>query len=166
MKSAGIKTVYGSASFQTDGHLDVGDKAYFADNYIPATGARPRVLDIPGNEFLLTSNDFLELEELPKRLVFLGSGYVSLELAQIANAAGAEVSVLTHGALKIRGFADEFAASYIKQLQKEGISFIDNFRLKGLNKLTQESKSLVKTIAKSLLMVLSQQSGVFQILKT
>lgn len=127
MKNAGIETVYGSACFQTDGHLAVEGKVYVADNYILATGARPRVLDIPGSEYLLTSNDFLELEELPKRLVFLGSGYVSLELAQIAHAAGAEVSVLTHGALKIRGFADDFAVSYIKQLQKEGISFVDNF---------------------------------------
>lgn len=127
LKNAGIETVYGSASFQIDGHLAVEGKVYVADNYILATGARPRVLDIPGSEYLLTSNDFLELEELPKRLVFLGSGYVSLELAQIAHAAGAEVSVLTHGALKIRGFADDFAVSYIKQLQKEGISFVDNF---------------------------------------
>lgn len=127
LKNAGIETVYGTACFQNDGYLAVGNETYFAANYIIATGARPRALNIPGSEYLLTSNDFLELEELPKRLIFLGSGYVSLELAQIANAAGAEVTVLTHGALKIRGFADEFAAAYIKQLQKEGISFIDNF---------------------------------------
>lgn len=134
LESAGIDLVFGAAHFTKSGAVLVGEEKYFADRYVIATGARPRALDIEGSEYLLTSNDFLDLEELPQRVIFLGAGYVSLELAQIANAAGAEVSVLTHGGLVLSGFDEEFSDRYIQQLQKEGISFVDSFSTQKVQK--------------------------------
>lgn len=140
LKQAGISLIYGAASFTNSGNVRVKEEEYSADKYIIATGARPRILDIEGSEHLMTSHDFLELEELPQRIIFLGSGYVSLELAQIANAAGAEVSILTHGTLDIRGFDKDFSVAYIKQLQKEGISFVDGFSPSKVEKNRTELK--------------------------
>ncbi|WP_081167904.1 dihydrolipoyl dehydrogenase family protein [Lactococcus garvieae] len=136
LKAAEIDLAYGAARFTESEKLMVSDEEYTADTYIIATGARPRVLDIEGHELLLNSNQFLELEELPKHLIFLGSGYVSLELAQIANAAGSKVTVITHGSLSIKGFDEEFATSYIQQLQKEGITFIEKFSTKKVEQTT------------------------------
>lgn len=49
-----------------------------------ASGARPAKLGIPGEEHLITSEEFLELDELPKRIVFVGGGYISMEFANVA----------------------------------------------------------------------------------
>lgn len=49
-----------------------------------AVGAKPRELGIPSAGFVKTSTDFLELEALPKRIVFIGGGYISFEFAHIA----------------------------------------------------------------------------------
>jgi glutathione reductase (NADPH) len=46
----------------------------------------------------LMSTGFMELDELPRRIVFVGAGYISLEFAHLAHHAGAEVIVLGRGA--------------------------------------------------------------------
>jgi glutathione reductase (NADPH) len=58
-----------------------------------AAGAEPR-LYIPGEDHVRTSTDFLELDELPRRIVFIGAGYIAFELAHVARRAGAEVTML------------------------------------------------------------------------
>ncbi len=82
-------------AFNDQGKLEVEGKTYQAKTYIIATGSRPRLLDIDGKEFLKTSNDFLALEEFPAQISFLGSGPISLELAQIAKAAGSDVTIIS-----------------------------------------------------------------------
>ncbi len=49
-------------------------------------------LGIPGSEHLTTSTAFLELEELPRRLLFVGGGYISFEFAHLAARAGSNVT--------------------------------------------------------------------------
>lgn len=49
---------------------------------------------IPGSEHIRVSDDFLELPELPRRILFIGGGYISCEFAFVAAVAGAEVTIL------------------------------------------------------------------------
>ena len=44
-----------------------------------AAGARPVPLDFPGAEHAITSDAFIELEDLPKRIVMVGGGYIAAE---------------------------------------------------------------------------------------
>ena len=46
---------------------------------------------------MITSTEFMELDELPRRIVFVGAGYISLEFAHLAHQAGAQVIVLGRG---------------------------------------------------------------------
>ena len=46
-----------------------------------------------GKQYVITSDRFLELEELPRRIVFIRGGYISLEFAHVAARAGAEVTI-------------------------------------------------------------------------
>lgn len=57
-----------------------------------ATGAKPADLPIRDTEHLTTSEQFLELEDLPDRIMFLGSGYIAFEFAHVAASAAAKVS--------------------------------------------------------------------------
>ena len=80
----GVTYLSGTASFETHSRLRVGDEQLEAEFFIIATGAEPLQLPITGNEHLLTSTDFLDLEELPSRLVFVGGGFISFEFAHFA----------------------------------------------------------------------------------
>ncbi|GBG97509.1 glutathione reductase [Lactococcus termiticola] len=118
LKSSGLVTLHGEASFQEDESLKVGDELYTADNYLIATGQKPLIPQIPGKEYFKTSNDFLALEEMPASMVFLGTGFVALELAQIAAAAGSQVTVIARHQLKVNGFDQELALDFIDQIAK------------------------------------------------
>jgi glutathione reductase (NADPH) len=54
----------------------------------------PQPLGIPGEEFLCSSTEFLDLPELPRRIVFVGAGYISFEFSHIAARAGANVTLV------------------------------------------------------------------------
>ena len=66
---------------------------------VVATGAWPRHLGIRGEEHLTRSDQFLELDELPGRILFVGGGYIAFESSHIAARAGAQVTVLDRGEL-------------------------------------------------------------------
>lgn len=103
-QEAGIATFHGRAKFISKETLEVGGKALQASHYLIAAGARPQTLGISGEEHLITSTQFLELEELPARIIFVGGGYISFEFAHMAAWAGAKVRILHRGQRPLEGF--------------------------------------------------------------
>jgi glutathione reductase (NADPH) len=101
---AGIATYHGRAHFVGQNTVQVGEDVLESRYVVIATGAEPRKLNIRGEEFLTTSEQFLELEELPKRIVFIGGGYISMEFSHVALRAGAKVTVLHRGQRLLEGF--------------------------------------------------------------
>ena len=76
--------MHGSARFTSPDSLDVDGTEYTADAFLLATGAKPMRLGMPGAELLIDSERFMELAELPERVVFVGGGFISFEFAGIA----------------------------------------------------------------------------------
>jgi glutathione reductase (NADPH) len=93
----GIAAVHGLARFTGPDTVAVGGREMKARHVLIATGARPVPLGIPGEEFVATSDDFLELETLPRRVVLIGGGYIAAEFSHLAARAGSEVTVLQRG---------------------------------------------------------------------
>jgi glutathione reductase (NADPH) len=85
----GVATVHGRARFVGPTSLQVGADVLDATNVVIAAGAKPIDLKIPGAELAATSEQFLELDVLPERILFIGGGYISFEFAHIAARAGA-----------------------------------------------------------------------------
>jgi glutathione reductase (NADPH) len=104
-QKAGIDTFHGVARFTGENRLVVGDRELEAQHVVIASGAEPRRLDIPGEDLIRTSTDFLELDALPRRIVLIGAGYIAFEFAHIARRAGAEVTML--GRSKALGAFDQ-----------------------------------------------------------
>jgi glutathione reductase (NADPH) len=117
---SGIATFHGVARFVAEDRLMVGDSELAIRHVVIASGAVPRPLGIPGEELLTTSTQFLELAALPRRIAFVGAGYVSLEFAHIARRAGAEIVVLGRGK-PLPHFDDEVVASLIAHSRAIGI---------------------------------------------
>ena len=99
--------------------FDVGQDRITADRVVIAGGTRPMVPPIEGLDATphLTSDDALRLDEQPKRLVIIGGGYISTELAYFFGALGTDVTVLARGdrlldredAEVSRWFSEEFS---------------------------------------------------------
>ncbi len=95
LKKAGVSTLHGDARFTSPDTIEVDGTALRGKHFLIATGARPMTLNIPGENLLITSTDFLELPEKPKRIVFVGGGFIAMEFAHISKRAGArKVTVL------------------------------------------------------------------------
>ena len=69
---AGIETFHDRAHFVGPTAVQVGRDILEGRYIVVATGATPRKMDIPGEEFLTTIEKFLELESLPECIVFIG----------------------------------------------------------------------------------------------
>ncbi len=96
-EEAGISAFHGRAHFVDRASVEVDGEQLVGLSVVIATGARPTTLGIPGEELLTTSTQFLELDQLPGRVVFVGGGYIAFEFAHIAARAGAQVHVLHRG---------------------------------------------------------------------
>ncbi|WP_370159257.1 dihydrolipoyl dehydrogenase family protein [Limimaricola soesokkakensis] len=95
LEKAGIAVLHGAARFTGRDTIELNGETLSARHFHIATGARPMTLNIPGEELLATSTDFLELPERPDRVVFVGGGFIAMEFAHISKRAGArEVTVL------------------------------------------------------------------------
>ncbi len=94
---AGIQAFHGRARFTNRNSLEIGHDRLTTRHFVIASGAMPVPLGIPGEEYLTTSEQFLNLERLPPRVVFVGGGYISFEFAHVAAQAGAQVTILDRG---------------------------------------------------------------------
>lgn len=90
----GIDAYHGRARFRGPRSVEVGGEVLEGRFILIAVGAVPMRLGIPGEEHLITSTEFLELDQLPKKIVLLGGGFIAAEFAHIAARAGAQVTVL------------------------------------------------------------------------
>ena len=90
----GIDTYHGRAYFADQNTVIVGEDKLKGKYIFIATGSKPRKLSIPGEEYLTTSEEFMETEKLPRKIIFIGGGYISFEFAHIARRAGSEVLIL------------------------------------------------------------------------
>lgn len=92
-ESVGNKVIYGEASIERDSVKVNGESLEF-DNLLIATGARPFIPDIKGNEYGLTNKDILNLDKVPEKLNIIGGGIIACEIANIYSTLGSEVNVL------------------------------------------------------------------------
>lgn len=122
LASIGVETLHGAARFVGPQQIQVSDRTLTASNIHVAIGARPATLGIPGEELLTSSTEFLELEELPSRVAFVGGGFISFEFAHIARRSGAsEVSILHRGARPLARFDPDLVALQVERTRKLGI---------------------------------------------
>lgn len=107
----GIDLVHGTAKFVSKNELDVtmkdgsGTVRYTAPHICIATGSWPKKpTNITGAEYGITSDEFFSIKKLPTKIVFVGAGYISVELAGVMNAIGVETHMFIRGPTFLRKF--------------------------------------------------------------
>ncbi|HCR31653.1 MAG TPA: NAD(P)/FAD-dependent oxidoreductase, partial [Opitutae bacterium] len=123
-QDSGIETFAGRATLNGPRSIEVDGETLEADNIVLATGARPRKTDIPGSELAKNSEYFLNLESLPKRVLFVGGGYISFEFAHVAAQAGAEVTILHRSECPLKAFDRDIVKTVVEASEDSGIRII------------------------------------------
>src|SRR6266853_3328558 len=120
-QKSGIATFHGVARFTKPGRIEVGSDVLEARYVFIATGAKPQRLDISGENYLNTSDQFLELDSLPRRILFIGGGYISFEFAHLSARAGAEVMILHRSQRPLEKFDSDLVDRLVRKTRQLGI---------------------------------------------
>ncbi len=117
----GVEQFHGRARFVGATTLAVGDDRLTGRRILIAAGAMPAPLGFPGAEHLATSDAFLNLDQMPPRIVFVGGGYISFEFAHVAARAGADVTILHRGPRPLDGFDPDLVGLLLRRTRELGI---------------------------------------------
>jgi glutathione reductase (NADPH) len=117
----GIDAFHGLARFTSPDAITVEGQVLEARHVLIAAGARPVPLGIPGEEHVVTSDHFLELDRLPGRIALVGGGYVAAEFSQLAARAGANVTVFQRAERMLPAFDPDLVGWLMAKFNELGI---------------------------------------------
>ncbi len=99
-----------------------------------ATGAAAIIPNFPGAEHGITSNEAFHLEELPKRVVIVGGGYIANEFAGIFRQFGAKVTLVNRSDIILRGYDESIRDRLLQISITKGIDFKFNAKFERVEK--------------------------------
>lgn len=141
LKEAGVITYHGRAKFIAENTIQVNESILYADKFVIANGAAPAKLSIPGEDLLIDSTAFLELEELPKEILFVGGGYIAFEFAHIVSRFGVKATIVHRGERPLKNFDEDLVKLLIKASEELGIRIILNADVKSITE--EDSRFIV-----------------------
>jgi glutathione reductase (NADPH) len=120
-RTKGIETFHGAARFTGPNSIEVGGTELHGRHILIASGAEPMELGIAGEDLLIDNESFLAMENLPRRIVLVGGGYIAAEFSHIAALAGAAVTVLQRGPRMLKHFEPELVGWLMDAFGAAGI---------------------------------------------
>ena len=109
-------------------------KLVTAKHILIAVGARPHVPEFPGSDLAITSNEAFHLDEVPKRILIAGGGYIANEFAGIFNEFGSKVCIVNRSDQILRGYDEALRDRLIQISLMKGIQFHFNTTFKSITK--------------------------------
>ena len=145
LKSNSIKIFKGVGKINKDKDVVInGEKVLRTNKIILAGGSKVGSVNIPGIESkrVLTSDDILDLKELPKSLAVIGGGVVGVELGQAYLSFGSEVTVIEMMDRIVPGVDREASETLRKALEKKGMKILTSSKIKEI--IDEEDKLRIK----------------------
>ncbi len=136
LKKNKVAAIVGRAELTGGGNVKVGDKTVSAKHIIIATGSKP--MELPGiqldGDLIGDSTAALSYNNVPRRLVVIGGGYIGLELGSVWSRLGAEVAILEGTDQVLGGLDQEIARAAVKTFEKQGLHFRTNMWVESVEK--------------------------------
>ncbi|WP_043307349.1 glutathione-disulfide reductase [Pseudomonas sp. ML96] len=142
--NSGVTLLEGHAKLLGPHEVEINGQRHSAKHILIATGGWPQVPDIPGKELAITSNEAFFLEQLPKRVLVVGGGYIAVEFASIFHGLGAQTSLLYRKDLFLRGFDGAVRKHLKEELEKKGLDLQFNTDIASIER--QADGSLLATL--------------------
>lgn len=150
LNDQGVATFHGQASFvdrQTvEVHPSRNDPAsvdparrIHAKRFAICVGAAPRPLSFPGSGWIINSDEFLEQTHLPRRVLFVGGGYISMEFGHVARSYGSDVTIVEQGDRLLSGFDHDMVDQLVAWSKQKGIRFRTECKIQAIKKQSGNS---------------------------
>lgn len=126
LEKAGVRLVNGRARLADPHTIEIdGGERITAAHVLVATGGRARRPEsVPSCGPYITSDEALELRELPRRIGILGAGYIGIEFAHIFAGFGVDVTLVHRGERVLRGFDPDLAEEVERGLTAHGVKLV------------------------------------------
>jgi len=144
IKARGITTIQGAGILTSPTTVAVGDDTVTGKNVILATGSYPRTLpglDIGGR--IITSEQALQLEWIPNKVIVLGGGVIGVEFASVWRSFGAEVTIIEGLPRLVPAEDESISKQFERAYRKRGINFHTGVRFQSA---TQDDQSVTVTL--------------------
>ncbi|MGR8997471.1 MAG: glutathione-disulfide reductase [Gammaproteobacteria bacterium] len=126
LQKSGVCIITGRAQVLDAHTVAVDGTEYSAERILIATGGWPSVPEIPGKQHVVTSNEMFFLEQLPKRIIIVGGGYIAVEFASILHGLGVNTTICHRGHKLLRGFDEDIRDFLADQMTRKGIHILFN----------------------------------------
>lgn len=137
--NSGVSLLEGHARILGPHRVEVNGQAYSAGHILIATGGWPQLPEIPGKELAISSNEAFHLQQLPRRVLVVGGGYIAVEFASIFHGLGAQTSLLYRGEMFLRGFDGAVRRHLREELDKKGLDLQFNSDIERIERLADGS---------------------------
>ena len=141
LEGGGFELVRGHARFADPYAVEVelregGKRRILARSFLIATGSEQARVPVPGLEECgaLTSDELLDIEELPESVIVLGGGPVALEMAHYLSAMGAQVMIVQRSAHVLRGVDSDLAIEVEEAFRERGVQVFTGTRLQKIRR--------------------------------
>ena len=144
IKTRGITVIEGEGKLTSPTTVQVGDDTLTGKNIILATGSYSRSL--PGLEIggrVITSEQALELDFVPKKVAVLGGGVIGVEFSSVWKSWGAEVQIIEALPHLVPNDDESVSKQFERAFRKRGINFSLGVRFKSV---TQNDSGVVVTL--------------------
>ena len=136
MKANKINVYKGTGHISSSNLVKVNDEDIPTKKVVIATGSEKTLLPVSGLDLpgMLTTDDILELEKLPKSLVVIGGSHVGTELACVFSAFGTKVTIVKRRPLRLEPVDEEIGRRFAQLLPRQGIEVITDAPVKAIKK--------------------------------
>lgn len=124
LSSNGVTQFNGTGVICDPHTVSVGDKSYTAERILMAVGGKPWVpASIEGGELAITSDQVFWLDEFPKTILIVGSGYIGTEFAGVFSGLGAETHQSFRSEKILPNFDHDVRTHLTEEMEKSGVIF-------------------------------------------
>lgn len=138
-----IELIKGHGELEDKNTIRIGNKTITSNYIVIGTGEHPNRLDIEGKEYLHDSREFLDIEEFPKRIVFVGAGIISMEFASIALKMKSEINIIQYSDRALEQYPKKYVDKLVEKMKNEGATFKFN---ESVVKVEKDSNEYIVTL--------------------
>jgi dihydrolipoamide dehydrogenase len=120
-----VKLIQGTAELTGAHKVTVGEQIISARHIVLATGGKP-LIRILADKPLMSTDEILQLECLPRSIVIIGGGVIGCEMAHILRTFGVEVTIVELMPRILPMMDEELSAELSRQLKAEGVQILSN----------------------------------------
>lgn len=140
LEKEGVTVVFGKAELLPDRGVSVAGAEYHGDHLLIATGGLPQWPEIPGASLGTDSDGFFAMQQLPRRVALVGSGYIAVELAGVLNSLGADTTLCLRRDHVLKAFDSMLGDTLIEMMVEAGIRVEKNCSIAALEDSADEQQ--------------------------